>query len=335
MTGNLVEQRRIGTTALQVTTLGLGCAALGNLYEQVSPEDAGATLHAARAAGVNYFDTAPYYGHGLSEQRLGAFLNTGSGPRVTVSSKVGRTLIPVRRGDEGDFGFAAPLANRPVFDYSADAVRAQVEHSMARLGIDEFGMLLIHDIGVMTHGEAHAATLRQAMDEALPTLRSLQQAGVVAAIGIGVNEIDVCLETLAAADIDVILLAGRYTLLEQRALDELLPACEARGVSVIVGGPFNSGALVGGGHYDYGSVPAEVRQRIHGIEAVCRRHGVPTAAAALQFPLAHPAVAAVIPGARSAAEMQANLNHMSRKIPTDLYAELKAEGLLAQGAPTP
>lgn len=330
-----LPRRRVGHTALEVTALGLGCAALGNLYQRVDPDAAAATLQAAWAGGVRYFDTAPFYGHGLSETRLGAFLRSLPAGAAVISTKVGRSLVPTEPGAEGDFGFVDPLPNRPQFDYRADAVRAQVESSLSRLGVPRLDMLLVHDIGAMTHGADHPATFRQALDGALPALRRLQEQGLVTAIGIGVNEIEVSLATLRAADIDVILLAGRYTLLEQGALAELLPQCEARGVSVVVGGPFNSGALAGGDHYDYAAMPAAVADRVARLAAVCRRFDVPLPAAALQFPLAHPAVAAVIPGARSAAEVQANLAHLARPIPAELYQTLKDEGLLAPDAPTP
>lgn len=330
-----LPSRAIGRTDLAITSLGLGCAALGNLYERVEPEDAAATLQAAWEGGMRYFDTAPYYGHGLSETRLGEFLRGLPADAAVVSTKVGRNLVPVAPGEEGDFGFTDPLPNRPVFDYSAGAVRAQVEGSLTRTGIDRVGMLLVHDIGAMTHGDAHPEIFRQAMDGALPALRKMKDEGLVSAIGIGVNEIAVSLATIRAADIDVILLAGRYTLLEQAALDELLPECEARGVSVVVGGPYNSGALAGGNHYDYAAVPAAVAERVARLKTVCRHFDVPLPAAALQFPLAHPAVAAVIPGARSAAEVRANLDHLARPIPGGLYQALKADGLLAPDAPTP
>lgn len=331
----ILPRRRIGRTSLEVTVLGLGCAALGNLYQRVEPNAATATLLTAWDGGVRYVDTAPYYGHGLSETRLGQFLRGLPEDTMVISTKVGRSLVPVAPGDEGDFGFADPLPNRPVFDYSSDAVRAQAEGSLKRLGITRFGMLLVHDIGEMTHGDAHPAIFRQAMDGAFPALRKMKDEGLVSAIGIGVNEIAVSLATIRAADIDVVLLAGRYTLLEQAALAELLPECHARGVSVVVGGPFNSGALAGGDHYDYTTMPPSVADRVARLASVCRRFDVPLPAAALQFPLAHPAVTAVIPGARSAAEVRANLAHLARPIPSDLYQALKVEGLIAAEAPTP
>lgn len=326
----------MGRTDLEISTLGFGCAALGNLYERVDDVTARQALAAAHLGGVRYFDTAPYYGHGRSEARLGEFLrslDTDAANEVVVSTKVGRTLLPVAPGQEGDFGFVDPLPNRPVFDYSRDAVRIQIENSMTRLGMEHLGLVLIHDVGAMTHGDAHPERFAQAMDQALPALHELKDQGIVGAVGIGVNEIEVSLATLHCADIDVVLLAGRYTLLEQDALSELLPTCQQRGVSVVVGGPFNSGVLADDPHYDYGAVPAAVAARVNRLKAVCRRHGVPLPAAALQFPLCHRSVAAVIPGARSPQEVQANLRHFALKIPTALYEELKSEALIVADAP--
>jgi D-threo-aldose 1-dehydrogenase len=327
--------RRIGNTSLEVTVLGLGCAAIGNLYRAVSPERAAATLGRAWQRGVRYFDTAPYYGHGLSEQRLGRFLDRTSAGELVVSTKVGRTLVPVPPGSAPDCGFVDPLPNRPVFDYTRDAVKRQVESSLARLGIDRLGMLLVHDLGAMTHGADHPQRLREALDGALPALHELKAEGVVAAVGLGVNEASVCLEVLAHADLDVVLLAGRYTLLEQTPVHDLLPRCVARQVSVIVGGPFNSGVLAGDPHYDYGNVPRAVQDRVARLAATCTRHDVALPAAALQFPLAHPAVAAVIPGARVPDEVTANLDHLQASIPAELWADLREQGLIDSSAPLP
>ncbi|QMW24565.1 aldo/keto reductase [Sandaracinobacteroides saxicola] len=310
----------------------MGCAAFGNLYAPVADVDAEAAMAAAIDVGVRHFDTAPYYGHGLSESRLGAFLRA-TGHDVILSSKVGRSLA---EGEApGDTGFVGAACARPYFDYGRDAVLRQVEGSLRRLGRERLDMLFVHDIGALVHGADHPARFQQALDGAFPALAELKAQGVVDAIGIGVNEVAVCLETLAAVEIDLILLAGRYTLLEQAALDDLLPLCAARGVGVIVGGPFNSGVLAGGDHYDYGAVPAAIGQRVERLRRVGEAHGVPLAAAALQFPLAAPAVCSVIPGARSAAEVRANTAAMAHAIPADYWAALKAEGLLRADAPVP
>ena len=313
-------------------SLGMGCAALGNLYAPISDADAMATLAAAAAGGVTFFDTAPYYGHGLSESRLGAFL-AGLQDKPFLSTKVGRSLA---QGEApGDTGFVDAAKARPYFDYSGPAVERQVAESLGRLGVEALDLLLVHDLGALTHGADHARQFGVAMAGAFPVLSDMKARKVTRAIGLGVNEVAICLEVLAEIDLDVILLAGRYTLLEQAPLDDLLPVCEARGVKVIVGGPFNSGVLAGNPHYDYGAVPPAVSTRVQSLAAVCARHGVPLAAAALQFPLAHPAVASVIPGARSAAEITANIAHMAHPIPAGLWTDLKEAGLIRSDAPVP
>ncbi len=310
----------------------MGCAALGNLYAPVSDAAAQATLAAAADGGVRLFDTAPYYGHGLSESRLGAFLASRK-QRPLISTKVGRSLAAGEA--PGDTGFVDAALARPYFDYSAAAVERQVQDSLGRLGVAAVDMLLVHDLGALTHGGDHRRQFDTAMAGAFPMLAQLKANGVTRAIGLGVNEVAICLEVLAAIDLDVILLAGRYTLLEQAPLDDLLPLCEARGVQLIVGGPFNSGVLAGHPHYDYGVVPPAVAARVQALSALCAAHDVPLAAAALQFPLAHPAVTTVIPGARSPTEMAANIAHMARPIPAALWADMKAQGLIRADAPVP
>lgn len=320
------------THELQIPALGMGCAALGNLYAPVSDGDAAATLQAAVDGGIGFFDTAPYYGHGLSERRLGRFL-ANMPARPLLSTKVGRSLA---HGEApGDTGFVAAAQARPYFDYSADAVNAQVAESLARLGVDGVDLLLVHDLGTLVHGPDHPRQFESAMAGAFPALAALKRQGITRAIGLGVNEVAICLQVLAEIDLDVILLAGRYTLLEQGPLDDLLPLCQARGVRVIVGGPYNSGVLAGNPHYDYGAVPPAVAARVQALGALCARHGVPLAAAALQFPLAHPAVASVIPGARSAAEIRASIANMAHPIPPALWAEMRQAGLIRADAPVP
>lgn len=317
---------------LALPPLGMGCAALGNLYTPVSEAEALATLEASADGGVRLFDTAPFYGHGLSETRVGSFL-AGIEEQPLLSTKVGRSLA---HGEApGETGFVDAALARPYFDYRAAAVERQVEESLGRLSVDAVDILLVHDLGALTHGEDHARQFAAAMEGAFPALAHLKSSGITRAIGLGVNEVAICLETLAEIDLDVILLAGRYTLLEQDPLDDLLPLCLARGVQVIVGGPFNSGVLAGNPHYDYGAVPAEIAALVGGLASICARHDVPLAAAALQFPLAHPAVACVIPGARSAAEATANIAHLARPIPAELWADMKTSGLIRADAPVP
>ena len=310
---------------------GMGCAPIGSLYAPVSRDAAAATLAAAARGGIRYFDTAPYYGHGQSETRLGQFLQR-TGIDAIVSTKVGRGLVA---GDPGDTGFVDAAPFRPYFDYRRDAVTAQLAASLERLGCDTVDIALVHDLGAQTHGDAHAAMLDQALAGAFPALAAQKAQGIVGSIGIGVNEIAVCLEVLAEIAIDVILLAGRYTLLEQGALDRLLPLCSERGVKVIIGGPYNSGVLAGGAHYDYGPVPAAVAQRVAVLSAACAAFDVPLAAAALQFPLAHPAVTTVLPGLRNPGEVASSLALMAHPIPGELWSTLKDRGLLRADAPTP
>ena len=320
--------RILPRTGLPLPALGLGCAALGNLYAAVTDEQAAATLDAARANGLSYFDTAPYYGHGRSEQRLGDWLKAGGGAGAILSTKVGRSLVPLDGAAPPDHGFVDPAPFAPVFDYSRDGVMRQVEASLARLGRARIDIVFVHDIGAMTHGADHAAVFAAALDGAFPALAALQAQGVVGAVGIGVNETAACLETLGRVDLDAILLAGRYTLLDPSAGDELLPLCAGRGIGVIIGGPFNSGILSGGAHYDYATAPLPIVERVSRLTATCAGHGVHLAQAALHYPLRHPAVVSVIAGARSPAEVRANAGHMAAPPPAALWAALAAVGLI-------
>ncbi|PVM90528.1 pyridoxal 4-dehydrogenase [Caulobacter radicis] len=317
--------------------LGFGGAAVGNLYAAVSDANARAVIDAALAAGIRYFDTAPHYGFGLSETRHGQAL---AGRDVIISTKVGRVLEPIETDQRERHGFVDAAPFEPVFDYSYDGVMRSFEASLRRLQRDRVDVLLAHDLGRLTHGEAHASHMHAFLDGGYRAMRELKDAGVVGAIGLGVNEQAVCDEALDHADLDVFLLAGRYTLLEQTALDGFLPRCERLGVKIIVGGPFNSGALVettGGGpiHYNYAPADAGIVARIDRLRAVCAAHGVPLAAAALQFPLAHPAVASVIPGMASPAQVADAIAWMETPLSAALWNDLRAEGLLHPGAPTP
>jgi D-threo-aldose 1-dehydrogenase len=319
--------------------LGFGGASIGNLYAAIGDGEARQTVQAALDAGVRYFDTAPHYGFGLSETRLGAAL--AGRDDVLVSSKVGRLLVPTDAGPGERHGFVDAAPFEPVFDYGYDAVMRSWEESRARLGRDRIDILLAHDLGRRTHGDDHPARLREFFEGGYRALRELREAGLVGAIGLGVNEQAVCEEALAHGDFDVFLLAGRYTLLEQTALDGFLPLCASRGVSIIVGGPFNSGVLVEGVgtgrpvHYNYAPAPAEIIDRVRRLERVCAAHGVPLAAAALQFPLAHPMVASVIPGMADPAQVRQAVGWMETVIPPRLWDDLRSQGLLHPDAPTP
>jgi D-threo-aldose 1-dehydrogenase len=310
----------------------------------MSNAEAHATVAAALAAGVSYFDTAPHYGFGLSEARLGAALSElDPDQRTLVSTKVGRRLDPINptQASSVRHGFVGAAAFEPVFDYGYDAVMRSYEESRRRLQRDRIDILFAHDLGRATHGEAHSEHFRAFMEGGYRALRALRDSGAVGAIGLGVNEWQVCEEALAVADFDVILLAGRYTLLEQGALDSFLPRCAARGVSVIVGGPYNSGILaqgVGGAgpfHYNYEPAPDEIVARVARLEALCGRFGTPLAAAALQFPLAHGQVRSVIPGMATPGEVDEAVRLMQVAIPDALWAALREDDLLHAQAPTP
>jgi D-threo-aldose 1-dehydrogenase len=329
-------------TALTFTELGTGTAPLGNLYRAVEDEAAQATLQAAWDEGSRYFDTAPLYGLGLSETRLNAFLRGRPRDSYVLSTKVGRYMQVSRPEERTGIGkFFSTPARREVYDYSYDGVMRSIEQSFERLGVDRIDILLCHDVDVFTHGskEASDRRIREFMEGGYRALHELRQQGVVAAIGGGINEWQVC-ETLArAGDFDLFLLAGRYTLLEQEALETFLPLCVERGIGIVLGGPYNSGILATGpkpgAFYNYDPAPPEILDRVARIERVCDAHGIRLAEAALRFPLAHPAVVSVIPGAQSPDEVRRNAEILRRQIPAALWSDLKAEGLLRPDAPVP
>lgn len=335
----MIATRRLPGSGMPLSELGFGTAPLGNLYRTISDGDAAATIAAALAAGMHYADTAPYYGFGLAEKRLGAGLRATEG--VVVSTKVGRLLEPADAPlPEERHGFRSAEPYAPVYDYSYDGVLRSHAASLARLGTDRVDILLVHDIGRLTHGDRHADRMAELTGGGLRALERLRDEGAIAAFGIGVNECEVALELLDRGPLDLILLAGRYTLLEQGALDALLPRCEASGTGVVIGGPYNSGILAGQGpraaaHYDYAAAPAPVLEKAGRIEAVCARHQVALGAAALQFVLAHPAVTSVVPGLASATEVAESVARYGAPIPAQLWAELKQEGLLRADAPIP
>jgi len=328
-------KRRIGRTALEVTTLGLGCATLGGTRIAVSRADAEAIVRAAWAEGVRYVDTAPYYGFGQAERAVGDALRTEPRDDWVLSTKVGRLLRPRPAApDPGAPRHAMPFD--PVYDYSHDGILRSVEDSLQRLGLSRIDILYVHDIGIYQHGsEAHPGLMHTLRESGYRALEELRRTGAVQAIGIGVNEREVLIEALEWAEWDAFLLAGRYTLLEQAPLDDLLPKCLEAGTSIIVGGPLNSGILADRDTWNYRTAPPEIIARVTAIRAVCDSHGVPLAAAALQFPLAHPAVAAIIPGPRDADEFRANLALLRHPIPAALWADLRQAGLLHPAAPTP
>jgi D-threo-aldose 1-dehydrogenase len=327
------EIRRIGRTALEVTSLGLGCATLGGTRVEVSRDEAEAIVEAAWTAGVRYIDTAPFYGFGRAERCVGDAMRAVAREDWVLSTKVGRLLRPRLAPGEAD---RRPLPFEAIYDYSYDGVMRSFEDSLQRLGLARIDILYVHDIGARTHGpEAHPGLMRTLREGGYRALEGLRRSGAVKAIGIGVNEREVLLEALDWGDWDAFLLAGRYTLLEQAPLDDLLPKCVAAGVSIVVGGPLNSGILAGRETWNYAPAPAEIVTRVDAIRRVCDSHRVPLAAAALQFPLAHPAVAAIIPGPRNAAEFNTNLELLRLPIPAALWADLRLAGLLHPQAPVP
>lgn len=326
-------------------TLGFGAGAIGNLYRAMSEENAAETVRAAWDAGMRYFDTAPHYGFGLSEKRLGVTLpQIDPGETSILSTKVGRRLDPVPAGtDLGALrqGFVTPEPVHSVFDYSYDSIMRSYEASRQRLRRDRIDILYAHDIGRFTHGDEHPRLFREFMDGGYKAMRELRDGGAVGAIGLGVNEYEVCEEVLAEGDLDVVLLAGRYTLLEQESLATFLPLCERRDVKIVLGGPYNSGILAKGVrhggelHYNYAPALQTIIDRVGAIEDVCEEHGVPMAAAALQFPLAHPQVVSVIPGMNSPRQVTEAVRLMDLAIPAALWSDLKDRGLIRVDAPVP
>lgn len=329
------EKRRVGRTDLEMTTLGLGGATLAGIFAPVSYEQARATVAHALDAGITYVDTAPQYGLGRSEHIVGEAVREAS-PRPVISTKVGRLLRPVSPAQQDKGNWVDPLPFNQHYDYSYDGVMRSFEDSLQRLGLERVDIVYVHDIGVATHGvEGNKPLWKQLETGGYKALRELRDGGVIKAIGLGVNEWEVLMDAFALGDWDVFLLAGRYTLLEQTSLDPFLTTCVKRGASVVVGGPFNSGILVGGATFNYAKAPEDVVKRVKAIEAVCNDFGVPLPAAALQFPLTHPAVCNVLPGPRSPAELDGILGWWDTPIPTGLWSALAEKGLLAEGTPVP
>lgn len=324
--------------------LGFGSAVLGNLYAPISDTAARETARAAVDLGFQYFDTAPHYGFGLSEKRLGAALHELD-PRqeLIVSTKAGRKLAPrsgVQPGEQRQ-AFVSPEPFESEFDYTYDSVMRTYEDSLRRLQRERIDILYVHDIGRVTHGDDHPRRFKEFLDGGYRAMSELRASGAVGAIGMGVNEWEVCVEALSFADFDVVMLAGRYTLLEQLSLEVFLPLCAKRGVRVIVGGPYNSGILAtgvrnsGGGHYNYSAAGPEIIARVAAIEAICADHNVPLPAAALQFPLAHPQVLSVVAGFGSPEEVTLADDYLRRPIPPSLWSDLRTAGLLRTDAPVP
>ena len=339
-----MEKRRLRTSAgtLDFTVLGFGGAPLGNLYAPISEETAAATLNAAWDAGIRVFDTAPLYGVGLSEERFGRVLPHHPRDDFLLSTKVGRALRDCAPDEKRELDFHDTPSRTFDYDYSYDGVMRTYEGSLKRLNQERVDILLVHDVDVFTHGtrEASDQRVKELFDQGgYRALEELRASGAVTAIGAGVNEWEVCETLLGRGEFDCFLLAGRYTLLEQEALDSFLPLCEERNVGIILGGPFNSGILatgpIEGARYNYTPAPSDILARVTHIEAVCYSHGVKLIEAALQFVLGHPAVKTVIPGANSPEQVEAARQLLDAPIPAALWSDLKSEGLIRPSAPVP
>ncbi|GGM08801.1 aldo/keto reductase [Micromonospora yangpuensis] len=321
------QRVRLGRTEVEVTRLGVGLAQIGGLYTPVGDSAARVTVDTAWDLGLRYFDTAPLYGCGLSERRAGAVLADRPRAEFTLSTKVGRLLVP---GDDDPQGiWAEPTGLRPVFDFSYAGVRRSYADSLERLGLDRIDIAHIHD------PDAHLA---DALRQAYPALADLRAAGEIGAVSAGMNQAPALVTLARAADLDCVMLAGRYTLLDQSGLAELLPLCQRRQISVLAAGVYNSGLLADpkpGAFYDYAPADAALVERAHAIRTVCDRHGVPLRAAAIQFPLGHPAVASVVVGAHDPRQIADNITMFEWDIPGALWADLKRAGLLAREVPTP
>jgi D-threo-aldose 1-dehydrogenase len=319
---------------LRLTRLGMGCAPIGGLYHAVSESEARAAVDAAWDLGLRYFDTAPYYGFTLSEHRLGAALRDRPRSEYVISTKVGRLMKPSAGVVPGESGWATPLPFRPHYDYTYGGVLRSHEDSLQRLGMEYVDILFVHDIGSVTHGKLHEDYWHQlTTGGGFRALQELRNSGRVRAIGLGVNEWEVVYAAMQECQLDCSLLAGRYTLLEQASLSPFLEACVRHGNAIVIGGPFNSGVLVGNGRFNYEQAPADVIARVEAIAAVCKEFGVPLPAAALQFPMAHPAVASCIPGAHDVAQLRQNAAWFELPIPCELWQALKKRGLLDERAP--
>ncbi|MDD9910229.1 MAG: aldo/keto reductase [Ahrensia sp.] len=333
------HKRKFGRVDLEVTSFAFGTAPVGNIFREIDEETSDAMFQTSWDAGVRFYDTAPMYGHGLSELRTGQSLRWKNRDDFVLSSKVGRCLKPARREDIdfAPWNNAAPFTMH--FDYSYDGTMRAFEDSLQRLALERMDICFIHDIDVFTRGDEQPEVFARAMDGCWKALAQLRDEGVVKAIGVGVNEWEVCQAALEQRDFDCFLLAGRYTLLEQEALDTFLPLCEEREAVVVVGGGFNSGILatgaVEGAKYNYAPAPPEIIEKVSGIERICAAHNVPLPAAALQFVVAHPAIPSFIAGTRTVEQLEKNLAWFGHPIPSDFWAELKSAGLLREDAPIP
>lgn len=337
-----VQWQRLDNGGLTFTELGMGTAPLGNLYRAVSDDDAQATLQKAWDVGCRYFDTAPLYGLGLAETRMNRFLRGKKRDAYVLSTKAGRLLEVTSPGERTGIGkFFETPSRREQFDYSYNGIMRSFEFSLERLGQDRIDILFAHDLDIFNQGSQQVmeARLKDFFASGYRAMQSLRDQGVVKAIGAGINEWQPAQALLERCDMDIFLLAGRYTLLEQEPLESFLPLCESRGVGIVIGGPYNSGILATGAkqgaYFNYGKAPEAIMDKVKKIEEVCTRHGVALIEAALRFPLHHPCVVSTIPGAQAVSEVANNAANIAATIPDALWKDLKSEGLLHPSAPTP
>ena len=338
-----LPKRRVGRTALAVTTLGFGGAPIGNMYRRFSEQNALTTLSTAIKSGISFFDTAPRYGAGLSERRIGDVLRSLAPDQYILSTKVGRIFKAKRDAkiDELRYGFLSPMPFEPEYNYTYDGIMRSWEDSLQRLGIAHIDILLVHDLGKFNHGKLDSVYFQQFESSGYRALEDLRGSGDITAVGLGVNETEVCERAMEVGRFDCFLLAGRYTLLEQRALSTFFPKCESHGASIILGGPYNSGILASGvrgkhtPYYNYEPANEEVIKRVASIEDICGEFEVPLPAAALQFPLANPLVSSIIPGLDSERQVEQAIAHLDLKIPLKFWETLKDQGLIECAAPVP
>lgn len=330
------DLKRLPRVDLRLTALGLGCSQMGGLYRATSAREVEEVFANAWAAGVRYFDTAPYYGYTRSEHRLGAQLADCPRHEYVVSTKVGRLLRPDASVAPGDGGWANPYPFRPQYDYSYSGVMRSFEDSQQRLGLAHIDILYVHDIGRDTHGEQHAHYWQQlTTGGGFRALDELRASGAIRAVGLGVNEWQVVMDSMREFDLDCTMLAGRYTLLEQDCLAPFLDECMRRGNAIVAAGPFNSGVLAGNTKFNYAEAPPAILARVQALALACEEFGVPLQAAALQFPLGHPAVVSCVTGTRTATQLQQNVAWLETPIPDTLWQALRSRGLLHPDAPVP
>ena len=329
------DTRKLPRRSVDVTLMGLGCAQMGNLYRVTPYEESKGAFDKAWESGIRYFDTAPFYGYTRSERRLGTMLTEHDRKDYTVSTKVGRVMVPDDTVGPEEDAYVAPLPFRPNYDYSYDGILRSFDASQQRLGILRPDILYIHDIGSATHGEKHPHYWEQLTSGGgFKALAKLREEGSVKAVGLGVNEWEVIRDAMQVFDVDVAMLAGRYTLLEQQSL-AFMDNCAKAGTAIVIAGAFNSGILAGNKKFNYADAPADIVKSVEALEAVCADTGVKLQAAALQFPLAHPASVTVVSGARNASQLTSNIEWFEEEVPAEFWAELRKRGLIAEGAPVP